>query len=614
MYLELNSLYVFENQNPVDTNIENEIKKLNNTGMSGCYTSFSNNIYIKISIERNIKGQYSITCHKYNRTTREYNDLIFDGECQIEPQLDNTNKILVTRLTSTDRNTDIFYFKGQKDGEFIKSIYCKNNPPMLSKYVIEQSNATCRDEFKRLCNQQYYDERNCVLIIKVNGIGKPQIVKNENGIEFINNILKQQIQKSDGFDYGLHNQLNYSRTVLKCQYINSIRLFQELGNKYFSQLTDLDDFLSGFGLQLLQQNDLSKPNFAIIPVCANGHISTLLLDLRRDNILEPISERLYSFDSSLYHYDQNIFGGLITKDHKLSAQSLQLTGCCGYWTSCFIEECSKITDIEEIKKQFKTGEMQLKVACKVSEIIDVKDTKLIYELKDPLYNEGDDNLKSFIEDNILVKIKDTNKYFLLDRENIYKSTCVDLTAIITQQENSQLIISDNNLAKLKEQVIKQNQELFNMKQKRIEEFKEQIEFIKDILETEPDKGERDKLFCDNLAKLEYLKNRIKLNSDRQWEYLSIQEKFGHNNRESSKLYHNNMEICESYNALYNKELQQLSPDLKEYFEQQQHYYNQLLAIEQRNIKNTQNDYHRIPNTNQLQLNKIKSFRNRKIIG
>ena len=125
-----------------------------------------------------------------------------------------------------------------------------------------------------------------------------------------------------------------------------------------------------------------------------------------------------------------------------------------------IEECSKITAIEEVKRQFKTGEMQLKVACKVSGIIDAKDIKLIYELKDPLYNEGDDNLKSFIEDNILIKVKDTNKYFLLDRKNIYKSTCVDLEAIynLIQQEDSQLIISDDDLTKLKEQVIKQNQE------------------------------------------------------------------------------------------------------------------------------------------------------------
>ena len=34
MYLELNNLFVFDNQNPVNTSIEDEIEKLNNTGIS----------------------------------------------------------------------------------------------------------------------------------------------------------------------------------------------------------------------------------------------------------------------------------------------------------------------------------------------------------------------------------------------------------------------------------------------------------------------------------------------------------------------------------------------------------------------------------------------------
>ena len=66
----------------------------------------------------------------------------------------------------------------------------------------------------------------------------------------------------------------------------------------------------------------------------------------------------------------------------------------------------------------------------------------------------------------------------------------------------------------------------------------------------------------------------------------------------------------AYDKLYdeynksNKKLQQSSPDLKDYFEQQQRYYNQLLVVEQRNIKNTQNDYFQIPNVNQLQLDEL----------
>lgn len=641
MYLELNNLFVFENQNPVNTNIEDEIKKLNNTGISECYTSFLKNVYVKISIKRDTANQYSITCLKYNNTTGQYNDFIFDGEITID-----NNRLLISRLITLDRNTDIFYSKGQKDGEFIKSVYCKNDHSAPFKYIVlEQSNdTTCQDEFESLYNQQYYNKSKCVLVIKINGIGKPQIEKNENGIDFINNILRQQIQKSDGFNYGLCNQLNYSWIMLKCQHANNIRLFPELGKEYFSKpMTNLKDFLSDFGLELLQnnepQNDKPKPNFAIIPVSTNGHISTLLFDLRPD-ISQQIPERLYSFDSSLCHYDQNIFGDSISKDHKLSTQSLQLTDCCGYWTSCFIEECSKITDIREIKKQFETGEMQLKVACGVSNIIDkgVGNSGLLQRIK----QEGEYKCDN---DCIAIKVKGTNKYFLLDRENVYKSTCVDLEAIynLIQQGKSQLEVVGDGLAKLEEQIVKQNQKLFNIKQKKIEEIKKQIEPIKEILEMELEMYKLNnshheklamlnssqsieasktlinvdalnKLFCSNLAKLEYLKDKFYSNVRQQHEYLSTQGKLGYNNSKEYlgqyQLYINSCKTFDSYNDAFNaynthkEKLQQSSPDLKDYFEQQQQYYKQLLVVEQRNIKNIRNNYSQIPNTNQSQLDKI----------
>ena len=638
MYLELNNLFVFENQNPVNTNIENEIKKLNNTGISECYT-YLNNTYIRISIKRNLENQYSIICLKYNNTTKQYDDLMLNGNLTID-----NNKLLISRLITLDRNTDIFYSKGQKDGEFIKSVYCKNDHSAPFKYIVlEQSNdTTCQDEFGSLCNQQYYNKSKCVLVIKINGIGKPQIEKNENGIDFINNILRQQIQKSDGFNYGLYNQLNYSWIMLKCQHANNIRLFPELGKEYFSKpMTNLKDFLSDFGLELLQnnepQNDKPKPNFAIIPVSTNGHISTLLFDLRPD-ISQQIPERLYSFDSSLCHYDQNIFGDSISKDHKLSTQSLQLTDCCGYWTSCFIEECSKITDIREIKKQFETGEMQLKVACGVSNIIDkgVGNSGLLQRIKQEGEYKGDN-------DCIAIKVKGTNKYFLLDRENVYKSTCVDLEAIynLIQQGKSQLEVVGDGLAKLEEQIVKQNQKLFNIKQQKIEEIKKQIEPIKEILEMELEMyklnnshheklamlnssqsieasktliNTLNELFCSNLAKLEYLKDKFYSNARQQHEYLSTQGKLGYNNSKEYlgqyQLYINSCKTFDSYNDAFNtysthkEKLQQSSPNLKDYFEQQQQYYKQLIVVERRNIKNTQNDYYQIPNTNQSQLDKI----------
>ena len=174
-----------------------------------------NGYYYKIIIYRYNKISNAIALYEWNGYDYQTK---MSGEFKIEHQLDGTSKILITQLISIDRNTIVLYFKGQNGIGFIKSVYCKNNYPTnyptSFKYVIEQSNATCQNEFESLCNQQYYNEDNCVLIVKVNGIGEPQIVINKNGIELINSILKQQVQKSDGFNYGLYNQLNYNWIML----------------------------------------------------------------------------------------------------------------------------------------------------------------------------------------------------------------------------------------------------------------------------------------------------------------------------------------------------------------------------------------------------------------
>ena len=86
---------------------------------------------------------------------------------------------------------------------------------------------------------------------------------------------------------------------------------------------------------------------------------------------------------------------------------------------------SKIQDIEEVKQQFRTGEMQLRLACKVLQTIniDFKNDKLFWEVDERKYQNSD---KARL---IKIKIKNTDQYFLLNKENIDKSVCINLRGI-----------------------------------------------------------------------------------------------------------------------------------------------------------------------------------------
>ena len=115
---------------------------------------------------------------------------------------------------------------------------------------------------------------------------------------------------------------------------------------------------------------ITRSFVSIFPIIPPGGKSCQcgIVDLSNNN--KPLKDRLYSFDSSLYHYDPDIFGGFLKDDHKLSVESLQMGDCCALWTYNCSEECLKCKNIDELLIKFKDCKIQAEVANKVSDIID----------------------------------------------------------------------------------------------------------------------------------------------------------------------------------------------------------------------------------------------------
>ena len=128
--------------------------------------------------------------------------------------------------------------------------------------------------------------------------------------------------------------------------------------------------------------------------------------------------------------------------------------------------------------------MQLKVACKVSEIIDTSfgNNGLLQRIEQEKEYKGDNNY-------ITINIKDTNKYFLLDKKNIYKSLCVNLKSISKLlAENKDIEISQDDLKSLREESKNQREVIIDkinkLCQPIIDEAKSVIKQVDEILKNE----------------------------------------------------------------------------------------------------------------------------------
>ena len=124
-------------------------------------------------------------------------------------------------------------------------------------------------------------------VFKVDRYGRV-IVTNENKVnnlsKELDNIMKNRIASVDGYDFRTPDELTYPQIVCKNKNrVDNVRLPHKIEKDYFNNLKNSSDplikVLTDFNLKLTD----SEPNFAIIPINVNGHITTLIVDLSNNN-------------------------------------------------------------------------------------------------------------------------------------------------------------------------------------------------------------------------------------------------------------------------------------------------------------------------------------------
>lgn len=351
------------------------------------------------------------------------------------------------------------------------------------------------------------------IIIANSGIAQLETNDEAYFISCIQEILKSSVRAvQNKFDYFMYEYVGYCAILSIHKNINNIRLFDT------NNVEEIKNCIAN-----LYNSSETNKNFAIIPISANKHISTLIVDiLVHTNKLHKIT---YSFDSSLYHYLDGSLNSMISDEHKLSLVSLQLSNCCGYWTLYCVEECIKMNSLEQIKTSFLNWKMQLNIACRVSALIDAK-----WQSDDLIvYSSNNNNINDIKELNnyIRINIKDTNNYFLLDKNNVYKTTCFNLEQLYlkVKEQDTSLSISHNDMEMLANQVVKQKYNLFNIRQNIIEntfnilnKYKPQIELYKTAITTDNETAK--KLFCNYFIKIYRYSEILCNNVNMQYIYLN----------------------------------------------------------------------------------------------
>ncbi len=166
-------------------------------------------------------------------------------------------------------------------------------------------------------------------------------------------------------------------------YNNLHKIINETVNKeIFTQDSETKEVLK----KLLENVPEEKRNKKIIaiPILMHGHATTLLIN--HDPNVNTIDEP-FLFDSSLVHCEKDehsgaenghpkvkYFGKHFSEDTSLlNGYKLQVNGTCTYWNYCFlkiISEDKRYEDFNEIKKDFNSGKMQLRLALEMSKIFD----------------------------------------------------------------------------------------------------------------------------------------------------------------------------------------------------------------------------------------------------
>ena len=196
-------------------------------------------------------------------------------------------------------------------------------------------------------------------------------------------------------------------------------------NNYFSSKNC--DILKDFSITFPDEN--KNKEFVIIPFAAKGHNTTLFVDTR-ENI--DNSKRLFIFDSSKFHTDQIgvLFRNFVYKSTNditnLNVYNLQgKNSVCAYFSICtVIEAFNNYETLDQIQQDCTSGLFQLKVASRVSDMVDVR---MQNGLNAILFDKPNDattrNLYQKYQNNneqIVYVLKDNNRSHCICLEKIKK--------------------------------------------------------------------------------------------------------------------------------------------------------------------------------------------------
>lgn len=272
---------------------------------------------------------------------------------------------------------------------------------------------------------------------------------------------------------------------------------QEEKVKTFLQDLDL------FDIETQKVKKLNNKDFAIVPFCCDGHISTLLIDLREEISLD---KRIYSFDTSNYHYysgrfcrmvaREDIFGELSKCINVLSDKDLQLTGCCGYWAKEFIKVISNKDSIENIIDY--TGKIKndilIETADNVINIFNKQKNELTEERKKEMQCVNYKNVYGDEEQVECQYMKDyyenlKQKYNAIDKDMNEHINSIQKTLNITNLSTEQVLKINkyfnklyHNYYKLNMLYIQDNEQNFS-KENKMQNYKESLTNILDKIRT-----------------------------------------------------------------------------------------------------------------------------------
>lgn len=350
---------------------DGEIQIENNQLLLTTYTTIDRKVNIKYYKSQN-DGQYikntNIFDDRNNRTTyiaTEHNQQDQQSSTQLEfNYLNNGNLNNVNNYIAKSK-LEITVDSSANITNSIKEVNSKQTIEKLKKNNISTSNGfNFCTLYQETCTSLY---GNCDNVKKFrfpdwynNPTFKTETYRDQTGKNIIGNTYFTRLLLKDNFSYPKDKKLlkkisPYIEGILNTK---SIVDPNKVINDYIKTKPKellVEKMLQDLNLTKVKKD--KKPNFAIVPFSCGGHIITLVIDLREP--LPANTNRISSFDSSTYHYDQNdmkprrdIFGGLSDSIDVLSTKWLQLSGCCGLVTEECCEEFNEIKDIIYIKDNF----------------------------------------------------------------------------------------------------------------------------------------------------------------------------------------------------------------------------------------------------------------------